>query len=272
MARNRLHQQANRPASSQSANNSGTAPPGRGDPHPPQGTQTNTSKPHWTQHGMFWATVAAFLGVCAYTYYARLQVSRSETANKIAQMALAEANKPYVLVSGFAPSRIVDRKNNLHERISILWTNYGNTPADNVRATICEPIIRHDLVMPVFTCKVTEALHPSIVVGPKQQTIIFGPQIDDDDLLATADGSTAIYVLGKIEYTDGVDLDQNGNPLPRMTWFCDRIVSRQLNNPTTPRDMVPIPQQATPIISAPCPTINCADAACSAQNVPTIPP
>jgi hypothetical protein len=168
---------------------------------------------------MLWATVGAFLGVCIYTYYAREQVNKSQVANEIAKRALAEANKPYVLMNGFVPQRIADRKNVLAARIGIQWMNFGNTPAYSAMPTVCDPIIRHDMNVPNFTCHVSESVISQFVIGPKQTVTVSGPVIDDNDLLGTRDDSTAVYIFGKLDYTDGVEIDEFGNRNPGLRGF-----------------------------------------------------
>jgi hypothetical protein len=227
-------------------------------------------RPHWTQYGIFWATLAAFLGVCAYTYYAREQVSKSQTANAIAKQAFAEANRPYVLVSGFPPTRVTSGKNTLAARIGVQWTNYGNTPAYAVVPTFCDPIVRHDLVTPNFTCHVSDSVVPQFVIGPKQATNIVGPVIADADLLGTRDESTAVYLFGKTDYVDGVDVDEFGRQISRVTWFCSRIVLPQPRSSQPPYDPIPTPIEGTVPVSFGCATLNCADDACRAQSLPTV--
>lgn len=217
---------------------------------------------------MFWATVGAFWGVCFYTYYAREQVNKSQAANEIAKIALAEANKPYVLTNGFVPQRIADHKNVLAARIGVQWTNFGNTPAYSALPTICDPIARHDMNVPNFTRHVSESVMSQFVIEPKQTVTKIGPVIDDKDLLGTQDDSTAIYIFGKLDYTDGVEIDESGNRKSRVTWFCSRIVLPQPRTADPSHAPIDLPIEATMPVAFGCATVNCADDACLGQNLP----
>jgi hypothetical protein len=236
---------------------------------PTGGGKIGREKPHWTHYGIFWATLLAFFGVCAYTYYARQQVLKSETANDIAHQAFTQANRPYVLINNYIPARIGDLKGQLHSHVGVQFFNYGSTPAYSLRPTFCDPIIRHDTNQPNFECHLSDAENKSeYVVGPKQPLNPIGPQVEDSDLLATRDESTAIYIFGRVDYLDGVDLDINGQPKRRVTWFCSRVISSQLRSTAPPYTPVQAPLEGTPLVAVGCNALNCADESCQFQKLP----
>jgi len=249
-----------------------------------QGEDHRPQKPHWTQYGMFYATVAAFLGVCVYTGFTREQVSQSEAANRIAKQALAEANRPYVLWNGQLTLGFFGEKGDQPTpHVGIQWINYGNTPAYDALTTMCDPVIRTERDEPNFTCVVSEKQMFKTVVGPKQVLNLVGKPLKEEDLLNTRDGSKHIFLLGKIEYRDDVSLDDNDLPKSRITWFCTSVISANIRvvqipntQPATPLPQPSvqgagnIPLEATPMIATPCSGVNCSDQSCTRGRVPPV--
>jgi hypothetical protein len=242
---------------------------GRNNPAPQPVPPTVTHEKSVWKNPIFWINLLTLFAVFTYTGFSWRQVSETQTANLIAKKALSEANKPYLMFTGFTPNRIKDN-NGIHLRMGINWTNFGNTPANYVRYHDCAPIIRDDSAPPVIKCNPTDPDAGESVVGPKQGATIIGPKIEDADLAATIDEKKAIYILGYVTYQDNIDVDQHGFPEQRETRFCQRIIQQKLEmlaqpgavtlNP--PPALVQPPPGIGPIAALACPVFNCMDNAC----------
>src|ERR1700722_8050715 len=109
-----------------SPSNSLYDPPAPGDPPTSYEKKSDLKKPS------FWVNVITLIVVGFYTFYASQQVTQTQTANGIAKRALAEANKPYVMLASLNPNYTND-VNGVHLRIGFSLNNFGNTPAHFVR-------------------------------------------------------------------------------------------------------------------------------------------
>ena len=210
------------------------------EPPTPSDQSTCSKKQSDFRKPTFWVNVVTLIVIAVYTCFACNQVQQTQTANSIAKKALTEVNKPYVMFTGLVPNYTSDNAGQ-HFRIGAAWTNLGNTPAQYIRAWNCDPIIRDDIVPPVFTCHISESEQPYSVLGPKQGLGTIGPVIKESDFEATADEKKAIYIFGYVEYQDSIDTDAVGNPEQRTTRFCQRViqpkamvVSPSLTNPSSP--------------------------------------
>jgi hypothetical protein len=145
-------------------------PPAPSDKHEGNKEKSDFKKP------TFWVGILTLLVVSAYTFFARQQVTETQTANTIAKKALAEANKPYVMFSGLFPNHTTDT-NGDHLRIGFALTNFGNTPASFVRFTNCDPIIMQGGAAPNLHCLASEKTSDPAEIGPKQTANYSGPII-----------------------------------------------------------------------------------------------
>ena len=208
-------------------------PPAQSDETAPNNEKGDFKRPS------FYVNVLTLIVIGVYTCFACNQVQKTQTANDIAKKALTEANKPYVMWTGFNPHYTLDSSGGRHFRVGINWTNLGNTPATYVRTYNCDPIVRDDVVEPAFHCNISENKDniPESVIGPKQLISTVGPIIKESDFQATRDEKKAIYIFGYVTYQDAIDTDAYGNPEQRETRFCQRIVQPTLvQNSTNPAD------------------------------------
>jgi hypothetical protein len=177
---------------------------------------------------MFWATVAAFLGVCAYTGVATVQVYKSETANEIADRSSYITNRPYLMFDHFNPAAVVESGKPIQEwRIGPVFTNYGNTTADKVTFYVCNPIVSQTVNQPNFECKFSEKQVRAMPVGPKQPTGVFGVPVSVDDFSSTETGKKFLYIFGYATYYDQLKPDKL-----HQTRFCMRVIKSSL--PSSP--------------------------------------
>lgn len=174
----------------------------------------------------FIVTLAGVVVVCVYTMYACQQVSETQHANQIAKSALAEANKPYLNFEALFPNKSVDpiEPHATHLHVGFTLRNYGNTPALSARIKMCKPIIRDNILPPEYKCDQEDKINFIGIVSPKQGINIIGPAVPDDVLTATRNGSKVVYIMGYIEYADGVSFDEHNIPLKRAATFCQQIV------------------------------------------------
>jgi hypothetical protein len=166
---------------------------------PEGGKETNEFK-----KPSFWISVIALLIVGTYTYFAHQQVSETQTANSIAKKALTEANKPYVMFSAFNPNHTIDT-NGEHFRVGFTFTNWGNTPANYLRYTNCDPIIVNGGVNPELRCNVAEKASDEFNLGPKQGLSFAGSIIKESDLEDTRVDKKNIYIMAYVTYSDSID-------------------------------------------------------------------
>jgi hypothetical protein len=251
------------------------------DPPPPSYKTEGGDEKSEFKKPSFWITVATFLVVGGYTYFAHQQVTETQTANLIAKQALTEANKPYVMLTALSPNYTSDT-NGIHLRLGFTLTNYGNTPAHFVRFTSCEPIIRAD-ASPDIHCNKTSAPGDPTDLGPKQFINISGEIVKDEDMEATKDAKKSVYVLGYVTYQDSIDMDANNLPEQRETRFClkaIRAIPKLITTPTTPNpksqpnietpaptsppqpSSEPPPEAFPPIVGQACPAFSCMDKTC----------
>jgi hypothetical protein len=175
-------------------------------------------------------TLAGVVVVCFYTVYACQQVSETQRANQIAKSALAETNKPYVNFEGLFPNKSVDsiEPHAMHEHVGFILRNYGNTPALSARIKMCKPLIRDNILPPEYKCEQEDKTNFIGIISPKQGINIIGPVVPDGILAATKIGSKVVYIIGYIEYADGVSFDAYNIPLKRAATFCQQIVQSSI--------------------------------------------
>jgi hypothetical protein len=266
------------------------------DPPPPSDETKGGDQKSEFKKPSFWVTVATLLVIGGYTYFAHQQVTETQTANTIAKKALTEANKPYVMYTGIAPNFTTDA-NGEHFRVGFTVTNLGNTPANFLRYTNCDPIILNSVAVPNIHCNASEKSSDPMVLGPKQATTWAGSIILPADLEATRDDKKNIYIFGYVTYEDSIDSDAYGNPEQRETRFCQKIsqiTAKAIPAPTPTVPPTSSPEQSpqtapvptpniapaanpapqtlqfppgfNPIATLGCPTFNCMDSGCSAQR------
>lgn len=199
---------------------------------------------HWPPRDppMFWATVAAFLGVCAYTWYAREQVNKSNEANEIADRNSYVTNRPYLMYDRVNPVAVVDPGQPIKEwRIGPVFTNYGSTAADNVTFHLCNPITTHTTATPNFECKFADKAMQSPPVGPRQPAFVLGAPVNVEDYDSTESGKTFLYIFGYVTYTDQLKPGRL-----HQTRFCSRVFK------VSPPPFPPLPVGATGVTTTGC--------------------
>ena len=71
------------------------------------------------------------------------------------------------MFSALNPNHTTDT-NGDHFRIGFVFTNWGNTPANYLRYTNCDPIVVNGGVNPELRCNVSEKTSDALDLGPKQ--------------------------------------------------------------------------------------------------------
>ena len=227
---------------------------------PPPANQGNPQqKRRWTNDpAMFFVTLAGFIVLCIYTYYAHQQVVETRIANQFGVEAVTESNKPYVNFTNLNFIRVKPTNGDTPKwQIGPTWTNYGNSSASRATTTLCDPILRDSAAPPKFVCNVSDETHNESVIGPKQQSNGVGKPFSDQQLEDTISGKLVIYLAGYMTYYDGVSVDNFGKPKRRITWFCQRLIE---SLPT--QRAVLSPDIQPNILLFGCPTWNCSDDAC----------
>ena len=234
-----------------------------------QTPENNQHHPRWKKEvtsPSFWVGILTLVALTVYTAFTHQQVTETRKANLIAKKALTEVNKPYVLAASISPNFTRDN-NGSHLRIGWTLSNLGNTPANHIRYTNCDPIIR-DSATKIIKCNVTEEKSVDLILGPKQTTQVAGSIIEPAILKKTTDGRAFIYILGFVTYEDEVDVDADGKPEERVTRFCSQVEQAEpiaalpsgTVNATVTQD--PAGTQQLIIAGLGCPSFTCIDAAC----------
>jgi hypothetical protein len=213
--------------------------------------------------------------VAAYTYFAHQQVGETQTANSIAKKALTEANKPYVMFSALNPNHTIDT-NGDHFRVGFTFTNWGNTPANYLRYTNCDPIVLNGGANPELRCNVSEKASDALDLGPKQPISFSGSIVKESDLEDTRADKKNIYILGYVTYSDSIDVDAFGNAEQRETRICQKIQSATLRTIKTPptepnssettssvHQTAQPPVTIAPLVGLACGGFSCMDTACN---------
>jgi hypothetical protein len=157
--------------------------------------EEHKKKRNWVQDpAMFSIGVATVIVVGVYTCYARQQVIETQTANAIAQKALTEASRPYVMMENIFSSNSNDA-NGIRPHVGFKVTNFGNTPATYLKFTNCDPIIRNDNAVPNFKCNVSDWATSEWILGPKQSVCYTGSVFAQSDIDLTKDEKKFILYL-----------------------------------------------------------------------------
>lgn len=168
---------------------------------------------------MFWVTLAAFLGVCAYTGVAIKQVSETQNANEISREGTYISNRPYFMFDSFTPIREVDDKGALVRwRIGPNMANYGNSPADTITVYLCDQILVEGAASPNLTCHLSQKAPSNGPLGPKQAWHIIGVPVSTSDYDSTEGGKKWEYLFGYVTYTDGLRPQ-----VAHQTRFCQKL-------------------------------------------------
>jgi hypothetical protein len=222
----------------------------------------------------FYVNVLTLIVVAVYTCFACSQVRETQTANSIAKKALTEANKPYVMFSALNPNHTMDT-NGDHFRVGFTFTNWGNTPANYLRFTNCDPIVVSGGVNPELRCNASEKASDALDLGPKQPISFTGSIIKESDLEDTRADKKNIYILGYVTYSDSIDVNAFGNPEQRETRICQKIQSatlRRVQPPTEPNSSETTssvhqttqpPVTVAPLVGLGCGGFSCMDTACN---------
>jgi hypothetical protein len=215
-------------------------------------------KQGWIRPASFAVNVITLVVLAIYTTYSCEQVHQSGRANSIAEKALTEVNKPYMVMTGFSPSRITEN-GEAHWRIGVTWMNVGNTPTSSVRVYICNPIIRDNVSVPNFECRFSDPPSPSIVIGPKVSQSFAGPIVDDAVLEGLETEKKVLYMFGYLRYKNSFEAAQ---PLAsdRFTKFCQRVIVPNNFPVANIRSGVGLPLGG---FGCPAQDWNCADSGCS---------
>jgi len=199
---------------------------------PTDGDDGNRKEKHgWIRPANFIVGIFTLIALGVYTLYTREQVEQSKRANMIAQAALVEANRPYVVWSGFHITRIINPVTKIGDwRIGTEAQNVGNTPASNVIYYPCDPIILEGEASPNIECKRSEATQGGSVIGPRQTSSAIGAPIKDDVILAVQAATKSLYIAGYFIYEDSEQFSGSVYP-KRLTKYCNLVLVSNDNTP-----------------------------------------
>jgi hypothetical protein len=118
---------------------------------------------------MFAVTFAAFVAAAIYACITYRQFSTARDANELAEKQFYVSNRPYLVALNFpirGGRQTLSGKQYMFA--SVVWKNFGKTPAIGAVVRMCDVIIRDNPTPPALNCVVPEA--------PSSHYTTFGPE------------------------------------------------------------------------------------------------